>query len=112
MPSTFPPPARRSALAVPVLCWLALTADGYDLFSYGATVPGLLKADWGVTPGTAGAVASLALVGVLCGSLCAGTRTDLLGRRLLFCTSITVFSLAMLVCGIAPSFEFFAAARF
>ncbi len=104
--------ARRSALVVPVLCWLALTADGYDLFSYGATVPGLLQAGWGMTPGTAGAVASLALVGVLCGSLVAGTLTDLLGRRRLFVTSVAVFSLAMLVCGIAPSIEVFAAARF
>src|SRR4051812_26895337 len=112
MDQTLPRTSRRSALVVPVLCWLALTADGYDLFSYGATVPGLLKADWGVTPGTAGAVASLALVGVLCGSLVAGTLTDLLGRRRLFVTSITVFSLAMLACGLAPSFGAFAAARF
>jgi AAHS family benzoate transporter-like MFS transporter len=110
--SSPPRTARRSALVVPLLCWLALTADGYDLFSYGATVPGLLKAGWGVTPGTAGAVASLALVGVLCGSLVAGTLTDLLGRRRLFVTSIAVFSLAMLVCGLAPSFTAFAVARF
>src|SRR5919206_3569217 len=79
----------RSALLVPVLCWLALTADGYDLFAYGATVPGLLKQPgWHVTPGSAGVVASVALVGVLCGSLVAGTLTDLLGRRRLFVVSV------------------------
>src|SRR3954470_19767877 len=111
-----PVPSRtpaRSALLVPVLCWLALIADGYDLFSYGATVPGLLaEPGWGVTPGTAGAVASFALVGVLCGSLVAGTLTDLLGRRRLFMASIGVFSLAMLACALAPSFGAFAVSRF
>ncbi|MGY1707369.1 MFS transporter [Geodermatophilus sp. SYSU D00697] len=106
-------PARRAAVLVPLLCWLALIADGYDLFSYGATVPGLLaEPGWGVTPGGAGAVASLALVGVLCGSLVAGTLTDLLGRRRLFVTSIAVFSLAMLACALAPSFGTFAVCRF
>jgi MFS transporter, AAHS family, benzoate transport protein len=103
----------RSALLVPLVCWLALIADGYDLFSYGATVPGLLaEPGWGVTPGSAGAVASLALVGVLCGSLVAGTLTDLLGRRRLFVTSIAVFSVAMLACALAPSFGAFAVCRF
>ncbi|WP_448618841.1 MFS transporter [Geodermatophilus sp. URMC 65] len=103
----------RSALLVPVLCWLALTADGYDLFAYGATVPGLLAApDWGATPASVGAVASLGLVGMLCGSLVAGTLTDLLGRRRLFAASVALFSLAMLGCGLAPSFGVFAAFRF
>lgn len=106
-------PSTRTALLVPALCWLALIADGYDLFSYGATVPGLLAdPHWSVTPGSVGAVASLALVGVLCGSLVAGTLTDLLGRRRLFVTSITVFSLAMLACALAPSFGAFAVCRF
>jgi MFS transporter, AAHS family, benzoate transport protein len=106
-------PSTRAAVLVPLLCWLALIADGYDLFSYGATVPGLLaEPDWGVTPGSAGAVASLALVGVLCGSLVAGTLTDLLGRRRLFVVSIAVFSVAMLSCALAPSFGTFAVCRF
>ena len=103
----------RSVLLVPVLCWLALTADGYDLFAYGATVPGLLAAPgWGATPASVGAVASLGLVGMLCGSLVAGTLTDLLGRRRLFAASVALFSLAMLGCGLAPSFGVFGAFRF
>jgi AAHS family benzoate transporter-like MFS transporter len=103
----------RSSFLVPLLCWLALAADGYDLFAYGATVPGLLaEPGWGVTPASAGAVASLGLVGMLCGSLVAGTLTDLLGRRRLFAASVALFSLAMLGCGLAPSFGAFAAFRF
>jgi MFS transporter, AAHS family, benzoate transport protein len=105
--------ASRTRFLVPLLCWLALTADGYDLFSYGATVPGLLaEPGWGVTPAGAGAVAGLGLIGVLCGSLVAGTLTDLLGRRRLFVVSVALFSLAMLACGLAPSFGVFAACRF
>ncbi len=105
--------SSRSVLLVPVLCWLALTADGYDLFAYGATVPGLLAAPgWGATPASVGAVASLGLVGMLCGSLVAGTLTDLLGRRRLFAASVALFSLAMLGCGLAPSFGVFGAFRF
>ncbi len=103
----------RSALLVPVLCWLALAADGYDLFAYGATIPGLLaEPGWGVTPASAGAVGSLGLVGMLCGSLVAGTLTDLLGRRRLFAASVALFSLAMLGCGLASSFGVFAVFRF
>ncbi|MGY1643515.1 MFS transporter [Geodermatophilus sp. SYSU D00703] len=113
MDTPAPRTTARSALLVPLLCWLALVADGYDLFSYGATVPGLLaEPGWAVTPGEAGAVASLALVGVLGGSLVAGTLTDLLGRRRLFVASIAVFSLAMLACALAPSFGAFAVCRF
>ncbi len=111
-----PPASRttsRSAALVPVLCWLALVADGYDLFAYGATIPGLLtEPGWDVTPASAGAVGSLGLVGMLCGSLVAGTLTDLLGRRRLFAASVALFSLAMLGCGLAPSFGAFAAFRF
>jgi AAHS family benzoate transporter-like MFS transporter len=100
-------------LLVPLLCWLALVADGYDLFAYGATIPGLLaEPGWAVTPAAAGAVGSLGLVGMLCGSLVAGTLTDLLGRRRLFAASIALFSIAMLGCGLAPSFGAFAALRF
>ena len=54
---THPAPrtTSRSAFLVPLLCWLALAADGYDLFAYGATIPGLLaEPGWAVTPASAG----------------------------------------------------------
>jgi AAHS family benzoate transporter-like MFS transporter len=49
---------------------------------------------------------------MLCGSLVAGTLTDLLGRRRLFAASVALFSLAMLGCGLASSFGVFAVFRF
>ena len=104
---------RRSATTVFLLCWLALLFDGYDLYVYGATLPGFLgDPSWGATPALAGTVGSLALVGMLVGSLAAGILTDRWGRRGLMLTSLTVFSIGMLGCVFAPNFTVFAALRF
>ena len=44
-------------MVVPLICWLALISDGYDLFSYGATLPGLIDADpWHITAAQGGLV--------------------------------------------------------
>lgn len=106
-------PLGRSPAIVFALCWLGLMADGYDLYVYGATLPGFLGQEpWNVTPAVAGMVGSLALVGMLVGSLLAGTFTDRLGRRRLLISSLLVFSLAMLACSMAPDFTVFAICRF
>lgn len=99
--------------AILLICWLALLCDGYDLYVYGATLPGFLSnPDWGVTKSLAGAVGSIALVGMLLGSLAAGTMTDRLGRRKLLMTSLGIFSIGMLLCAVAPNFTVFAIFRF
>ena len=104
---------KRSLLGIFALCWLGLLADGYDLYVYGATLPGLIgPSPFGVTPAAAGAVGSVALVGMLLGSLIVGTLTDKLGRRRIFVSALALFSLAMLACSFAPSWELFAAFRF
>ena len=105
--------SRWAALVVPLICWLALISDGYDLFSYGATLPGLIDTQpWYITAGQGGLVGSLSLVGMLCGSLVAGTLTDILGRRRLFLFSVVLFSVAMLGCAFSPSFVVFGIFRF
>ncbi|MFE3457921.1 MFS transporter [Nocardiopsis aegyptia] len=104
---------RPSAITVFLLCWLALLFDGYDLYVYGATLPGFLgDPSWGATPALAGTVGSLALVGMLIGSLAAGVLTDRWGRRGLMLTSLAVFSIGMLGCVFAPNFAVFAVLRF
>ncbi|MFJ5977039.1 MFS transporter [Pseudarthrobacter oxydans] len=104
---------KRSLLGIFVLCWLGLLADGYDLYVYGATLPGLIGTPpFNVTPAAAGAVGSLALVGMLLGSLIVGTLTDRLGRRRIFVSALALFSLAMLACAVAPTWELFAVFRF
>lgn len=104
---------RKSLAGIFVLCWLGLLADGYDLYVYGATLPALIgQPPFNVTPAGAGAVGSLALVGMLLGSLIVGTLTDRLGRRRIFVGALALFSLAMLACAMAPSWELFAVFRF
>ncbi len=95
------------------LCFLALLADGYDLYVYGATLPGFLSnPEWGVTKSLAGTVGSIALVGMLIGSLAAGTLTDRWGRRRLLLASLATFSIGMILCALAPDFTWFAVFRF
>lgn len=87
-----------------VLCWLCLVADGYDLMSYGATLPSLIgHPPFDLTVAQGGHIASLALAGMLVGSLVAGTLTDLLGRRRIFIISVTVFSVGMLLTAVSTS---------
>jgi AAHS family benzoate transporter-like MFS transporter len=79
----------------------------------GATLPGLIgQPPFNVTPAAAGAVGSLALVGMLLGSLIVGTLTDRLGRRRIFVSALALFSVAMLACSLAPTWELFAVFRF
>jgi AAHS family benzoate transporter-like MFS transporter len=97
-------PKKKSLLGIFVLCWLGLLADGYDLYVYGATLPGLIGvAPFNITPAAAGVVGSIALVGMLLGSLVVGTLTDRLGRRRIFISALALFSLAMLACSMAPT---------
>ncbi|GAA4986426.1 MFS transporter [Kineococcus glutinatus] len=105
-------PAGSSRL-VPLVCWAALATDGYDLFAYGATLPSIIAGPpWHVGAAAGGAVGSLALVGVLLGSLVAGTLTDVLGRRRLVLACTTLLSVAMALSALAPTFALFGAARF
>lgn len=103
---------RTPVLVVLFICWAALLSDGYDLYVYGATLPGFLAdPEWGVTKSTGAAVASLSLVGMLLGSLAAGILTDRLGRRRLLLVSLGLFSVGMVLCAMAPTFAVFAAFR-
>src|SRR6478609_10065230 len=112
-PATRDRVSRWSLVVVPLICWLALISDGYDLFAYGATLPGLIgQAPWNITAGEGGVLASMSLIGMLAGSLVAGTLTDILGRRRLFLFSVALFSVAMIGCAISPSFAVFGACRF
>lgn len=95
------------------ICFVAIVAEGYDLFVYGTVVPSLLEyRQWAVTPQQAGFIGSLTPVGMLFGALVAGTVGDIWGRRkvVLFC--VAWFSLAMGLCALAPSPGFFGFSRF
>ena len=91
-----PPRAERLVIG---LCFAVIVFDGYDLIVYGATVPALLAYEpWGLTPTSAGAIGSYALVGMLIGALLAGALTDVVGRRKVLVAGVTWFSVAMAGC--------------
>ena len=85
------PPAWKGR-AVLLLCFVTIVFDGYDLVIYGSTVPSILKyQEWGLTTAQAGVIGSLALIGMLLGTMSVGVLTDRLGRRRIMLASITVF---------------------
>ena len=89
-----------------------MTADGYDVVSYGAVLPTMLAdSGWGLTVPQAGLLGSLTPVGMLVGAMVVGLLTDVVGRRRLVLVSVTIFSLAMVLCAVAPGVTLFGIGR-
>ncbi len=106
-------PAAWNGRIVLAICFTAIVFDGYDLVVFGSTLPSILAYDpWGLTKSTAGMIGSLALVGMLIGTLAVSVLTDRLGRRRIMLASIGWFSVLMLLTAAAPSLEIFALLRF
>jgi AAHS family benzoate transporter-like MFS transporter len=102
----------RTPPSVLWICLACMTADGYDVVSYGAVLPTLLAdAGWGLTVPQAGLLGSLTPVGMLVGAMVVGLLTDLAGRRRLVLASVAIFSLAMVLCAIAPGVTLFGIGR-
>ncbi|TFD12260.1 MFS transporter [Cryobacterium sp. TMT1-2-2] len=95
------------------LCFFTIVFDGYDLVVFGATVPTLLAhPTWDIDPAQAGLIGSLALIGMLIGTLTVGGLTDILGRRKIMLFCIAWFSVCMLATAAAPNETVFAVLRF
>ncbi|MEV6623600.1 MFS transporter [Amycolatopsis sp. NPDC051106] len=106
------PSFPRTPVSVLVLCLACMTLEGYDVIAYGAALPAMLAYhDWGLTVAQAGLIGSLTPIGTLAGTLVVGVLTDLIGRRRLVLASVLVFSLAMVLCGVAPGVAVFAVGR-
>lgn len=106
---------RNSVLWIVVLSTAAIVFDGYDLVVYGTVLPTLLadSSQLGqLDPGTAGALGSYALVGVLVGALLAGAFGDRIGRRKTMLTCIVWFSVGMAATALAPNIGTFGVLRF
>ncbi|MGK5172069.1 MFS transporter [Geodermatophilus sp. CPCC 205761] len=106
---------RRTVTWIVSLATVGLVFDGYDLVVYGTVVPLFLR-DPGqigaVTPATAGALGSYALVGVLVGALVAGGVADLIGRRKVMLTAYAWFSVGMALTALATTTTVFGLLRF
>lgn len=96
-----------------LLFWGALLMlfDGFDLTIYGAVVPTLMD-EWGISAVEAGMYGSYALFGMMFGALIFGTLADKLGRKRIIIICVSIFSLFMLLSGLAPSPEMFGVFRF
>lgn len=93
---------QGAAATVTLLCWLLIVFDGYDLIVYGTVLPALLEEPgWGMDPGLAGLIGSMAFVGMLLGALAAGFLTDRLGRRRTILACTVLFSVCTAFCGLA-----------
>src|SRR5262245_957205 len=106
---------RRTVVWVVSLATVGLVFDGYDLVVYGTVVSTFLRdaSQIGtVTPATAGALGSYALVGVLVGALLAGSVGDILGRRKVMLFSYAWFSVGMGLTAMTTSTTMFGLMRF
>ncbi len=98
---------------VVALCWIAILIEGFDVVVLGTVMPALLDYEpWGLSAESAGFIASLALVGMLIGSLSVGTVTDVIGRRKSIILSVAGFSVFTALCAIAPNPWLFGIFRF
>ncbi|MEV6346285.1 aromatic acid/H+ symport family MFS transporter [Actinoplanes sp. NPDC051851] len=104
---------NRLASLVVAICWLVVLFDGVDLFIYGAVLPGMLDdTSLGLTPAMAGGLGSYATFGMLIGAIASGPLTDRLGRKKIIIADTVIFSLASVICAIAPSIGVFGWGRF
>ncbi|MCE0764586.1 MFS transporter [Pseudonocardia kujensis] len=110
---TPPSAGRLPAPMIAAFCALVLVFDGYDVSVFATTIPALLQYEpWGLNAAELGFIASLALIGMLIGSLLCGFATDVLGRKLMLMASSGWFSVCMAVCALAPTATVFGIFRF
>ncbi len=74
--------------------------DGYCLLVYGAAVPLLLES-FKINPAQAGIIGSYALIGMGIGALVFGTLADRIGRKKTIMLCIAIFSVGMVLSGLA-----------
>ncbi|MBB6446882.1 MFS transporter [Bacillus benzoevorans] len=96
-----------------LLFWGALLMlfDGFDLVIYGAVVPTLME-EWKISSVEAGMFGSYALFGMMFGAFIFGTLADKLGRKKIILICVSIFSLFMLLSGLAPTPKMFGLFRF
>jgi len=96
--------ARFTPFHWKVLFWstLIIVFDGYDLVIYGVVLP-LLMDQWQLSPVTAGALGSAALVGMMLGAMTFGTLSDRLGRKKMIVACVILFSVVTVINGFATT---------
>ena len=88
--------------------WMFDAADS-GLVSF---VLAVLAKEWGLSPVQVGRVGSMGLVGMFAGAVLVGLLADRFGRKLLFQTTLIVFSVATGLCGLTGAYGTLLAMRF
>ena len=105
----------KTAVWVAAIASTALIFDGYDLVVYGTVMPTLMNDPSQIgqlTPGSAGVLGSLALIGVLLGSFASGFIGDRLGRKKMLMIGIAWFSIGMAITALTGTVFAFGLMRF
>ena len=106
-------PPRTLMYFILTICFISVAADGYDLGIYGAVLPSILQYEaWKLKESKHGVIASSALIGMFIGTVFIGAITDRIGRKWTLIGCVTLFSLTMIACAVAPTPELFGLFRF
>ena len=97
-------PIRRVTMQVFALCFIAMLSEGYDLGVVGYAAPGILKG-FHITRPQMAPIFSMALFGMLVGSLAAGIIGDRFGRKRGVLISCLVIAIASFACAYAPTIQ-------
>jgi AAHS family benzoate transporter-like MFS transporter len=112
--------AEAGAVSIPLpvtirvvaICLAMILAEGYDVAIYGAVLPMLTHGtNWSLSSFQLGAIASCSLAGMMIGAMCAGTVSDMIGRRWVLLGSVALFSVMMAAAALAPTPTIFVIAR-
>jgi AAHS family benzoate transporter-like MFS transporter len=105
--------ARKRRRRFLVVATALAIVDGFDAGLVGLTLPVILaRSEFGVTPATAGAVASAQLFGMLVGAVIAGVVSDRIGKKKVMLTTLALFSVSTLAVIVAPGLTVFLVVRF
>ncbi|GAA1239287.1 hypothetical protein GCM10009676_24900 [Prauserella halophila] len=96
------PMSRRRRVVVAFVATTALTIDISKTSTLGFVIPGM-RAEYGVTAGTASLLAVAGLTGTAMGALLAGKLTDRIGRRNVYLVATLGFTVTSM-CGGMPTF--------
>jgi MFS transporter, putative metabolite:H+ symporter len=104
-------PITKLHLAAVAIIGLGLFFDIYEIF-LSATLSTVLKSDFKLSSDELKAVLASAFVGQFIGAIVFGRVADRLGRKRAFMINLWIYSLASVVCAIAPNAEILIIARF
>ncbi|WP_213571151.1 MFS transporter [Rhodococcus sp. USK13] len=94
-----------------VLCFIAVTVEGFDMQSGGVAAPGM-AAHYDLESGALGLVLAGTPIGLLFGTILGGRSADLVGRKTGLMWSLGLFGVFSLASAFAPSFELLLLFRF